>query len=61
MPVMYLRTDAGMTSLRGVTLTRDQSQSCRQRFLKLRAKQNEKYSALAEDFNEKQAADNQLQ
>ena len=50
-----------MTSLRGVTRARDQSSvsSRRQRFSKLGPKQNEKCSALEEDFNDKQAAEYQ--
>ena len=49
-----------MTTLHGVTPARDQSSSshsCRQRFSKLRLKENEKYPALVEVVNEKQAAE----
>ena len=47
-----------MTSLRGVSRMTDQSSSdhsCRQRFSNLWEKRNEKYAALVEVFNEKQA------
>ena len=54
-----------MTSLRGLTRARDQSsvslarKVAGERFSKLGPKQNEKCSALVEDFNEKQAAEYQ--
>ena len=49
-----------MTALRGVTRARDQSSRQSGQVLQAKIfgpKQNEKYSALVEDFNKKQAAE----